>query len=154
MKRGWEKRLKRRVNYRIIMDNVFKLLDTGIWKVRLARIREYDYIKDGVVGFTNPRTKEIFIDIRCNLIPTLIHECLHALMDDEDEESGIGFNREETIVQIIVKYLDTRMVEKDIMRLRKFLMHKDRLLAKKFPLVHKSVPYKKRRYTLSRLLKP
>lgn len=153
MKRGWEKRLTRRFQYRIIMNKIFKLLDSEIWKIRLARIKEYDNVKDSYVGFTNPNTKEIFVDIRSNIIPTLIHESLHALLNDENEETGIGFDREENIVKMITKYLDTRMTERDIMRLHKFLMHKDRLLAKKFPLVYVSVPYKNRPYTLTQLLK-
>lgn len=153
MKRRRDERLKRRLKYRVIMDKIFKLLASDIWKVRLARIKEYDDVKNGIAGFTNPKTKEIFVDIRCNIIPTLIHESLHALLDEEDEESGIDFEREEKIVQIIAKYLDTRMIERDIMRLHRFLLRKDRLLAKKFPLVYMTVPYKKRHYTLSRLLK-
>ncbi len=119
-----------RKEYYLWMRRIFKLLGSGEWEVRLVRI--FNQRGGALSGFINPGEKIIYIDVTHDIIPTIIHECLHAYFVD----SMKVIKKEETTAQEIEFFLVLLLTPLHIIRLRNYLLTDIGLLAPKFPLVY------------------
>ncbi len=153
MKRWSVSKFRKRLNYTVLMSKIFRFLENDDWQVKVVRIKEYgdDYSLHGITDYTN---KIIYIDVRAELLPTLIHECLHPLMIDWSASSEI----QEKFIRIMEKFLSARLTNKHICRLRNFLCTKDKFLVKSFPVFNNEQDNKDRHkhydLVLDALLKP
>lgn len=151
MTKARENRLKRRLNYNVLMKKIFCFLDRldeEAWKIKFGRIKEHaDPGYRQTFGFTNLRTREIWIDIRASPIMTLLHESLHAILFNWDATEQY----EEECAHLIENYLGQRLTEKHIIKLMRHLSRGDRLLTRSFSPV--AFP-KRDKHELDKLLKP
>ncbi|MFA6603989.1 MAG: hypothetical protein WCT10_04095 [Patescibacteria group bacterium] len=85
---------ERRQVYRL-MHQIYTLLNSGEWSVCYARIGENYRMQEmfglnpDSVGFCEPIDQIMYIDPCCDVLATLIHECLHAIFPDKTEDDII-----------------------------------------------------------------
>lgn len=118
---------KQRLKYKSLMRKIFAKLDSTIWNIELVRLAEYNK-PEKLLGFTTPWTNTIYIDIRSELILTLVHEALHTVFVEYKEEAILRLER----------FLKPRITCNDMHRLFRHLMTKKGLKRRHFPLIHAS----------------
>lgn len=90
MKRRKLSSRRRRQLYRI-QSRIYDLFNKERWKIRYARInQEYDVcvkheIKSVTSGFVDNHERIIWIDYREDVVPAIVHECLHIIYPDLPE---------------------------------------------------------------------
>jgi hypothetical protein len=109
---------RRRVYY--LVSRIYRLLRQNEWHVRLLRIPE-DLTEEQrhdlgqkrglcrgrtgqqvIHGFLEDGTGEICLDYRLDLLPTLVHECLHLLYEDLPEKAVYRLER------LVMRHLSSR----------------------------------------------
>ena len=120
-----------RAEYYFWMNQVFEALEARKNRIFVVRMHMKKW-KGRHVGFYDPDKDRIYIDIRGDMIPTLIHEALHAYF------SPWEVKREERAVREVEKAVmqTGSLTAGHMVRLSKYLLTKNGLLAKKFPMVH------------------
>lgn len=77
---------ERRRHYRL-MRRIYALLDSGEWRVRYRRIAGEPRtcarlgVGLGTVGTVDDEEYIIYVDFRDEVLATLVHECLHVLLE-------------------------------------------------------------------------
>ena len=75
----------------LLLEVICFLLNPGTWQFSLGELHKGSLLNDSfdgrhdLAGVTLYATKRIFLDYRRDVLPTLIHECLHALHPDWSE---------------------------------------------------------------------
>lgn len=118
---------KERYKYYFWMGKIFRALDTEVCGINVVRIVCKERV---MLGFYDTETKRIFIDIRGDIIATLVHEALHAHFDGDNPE------KEEEIVQEIEQSIMDKITARHLARLRDYLLTPSALLAPNFPIAH------------------
>src|SRR3989344_1315874 len=148
------RKLRKRLNYSVLMSKIFRFLENDDWQVKVVRIKEYSDDTHHLHGVTDYVNQIIYIDVRSELLPTLIHECLHPLMVDWKGSAEI----QEKFIRIMERFLSARLTGQHISKLRNFLCTKDKFLAKSFPVYNDGRDTKDRQKyydsVLDKLLKP
>lgn len=129
MHRKKRKRIDRR-EYYLWMRRIFRILEKGEWEVRIVRLSSLR--GSCLTGLMDPAARIIYIDACSDLIPTLIHECLHAYFVD----SFKFVRKEEKLVRKLEFVLVCILTPGHIVRLRNRLLTERGILAPKFPLVN------------------
>lgn len=148
MTKWQESKFCRRLKYKVLMEKIFAFLESGKYTINIVRIGEYAKT-NRLLGFVRQFEKKIYIDVRSDLVPTLIHECLHVLLENWDA----NMEKEEDHVMVMEKYLAKRLTEEDILKLLSYICTKETLLAKTMPLVYDSA-FVRNKLELEKLLKP
>jgi hypothetical protein len=84
----------RRLVYRLL-SRVYALLNSGEWAIRYARIGDDCRLRDkfdvsaNTVGYCDHGEQVLFIDLRKDVLATIVHECLHAIFYDKEEQEII-----------------------------------------------------------------
>ena len=107
------------------MRKIFAELETGGWKIKVVRFAEYNQ-PEKLLGFITPWTRTIYVDVRSDLILTLVHEVLHAVFYKYTEEA----------ICILEEFIRSRLTHGDLLKLMSYLMTKNGLLRKHFPIFH------------------
>ncbi len=129
-KRKKWKNAKERYEYYYWMNKIFGELNAHRKKIFVVRIARKKW-RGRLVGFYDPCTDKIYIDAQGELIPTLIHEALHAYFTPWEVQ------REESAVRELERAIVRgKITAGHMVRLYKYLLTKNGLLAKKFPFVH------------------
>ena len=118
-----QKNSQQRLKYRYLMRKIFTELEVGGWKVEVVRFVEYNQ-PEKLLGFIEPWTRTIYIDIRSELILTLAHEVLHAVF----------YKYTEKAICSLEEFIRSRLTHGDLLKLISYLMTKDGLLRKHFPI--------------------
>jgi hypothetical protein len=84
----------RRLVYRLL-SRVYALLNSGDWAVRYARISDDRRLQDkfgfsaNTVGYCDNEEQVLYVDLRKDVLATIVHECLHAIFPDKEEQEII-----------------------------------------------------------------
>ncbi len=81
----------RRRAYRLL-SGIYALLNSNEWTIRFARLGENHRLRDkfglssNTVGLCDEEDQVLYVDHREDVMATIVHECLHALHPDKDED--------------------------------------------------------------------
>ncbi len=76
---------------RRLFHKVLELLRAGDWRIRFARLGEDARLRDKfsisacTIGLCDHESEVLYVDYRKELLPILVHECLHAIYPEKDE---------------------------------------------------------------------
>jgi len=85
-----------------LMCRIYEVLNSSDWRVRLTRLesdeaacRRYGIPVNsvGTIDEVLRETPEIVVDFRKDIIPILVHECLHVIYEDLPEEDILSLER-------------------------------------------------------------
>ncbi len=99
---------------RYLFDRVYDLLRAGDWRIRFARLDEDEGLQKRfgltacTVGLCDHETETLYVDYRKELLPILIHECLHAIYPEKDEQTILEL--EEDVVLCLTPGQSRRLI--------------------------------------------
>lgn len=115
---------KQQLKYRSLMRKIFAELDSEDWEVEVVRFVEYNK-PENLLGFIEPWSKKIYIDVRSQIILTLVHETLHAVFYKYTEQA----------IRHLENFIRTRLSRHDLVKLMSYVLTSNGLLRKNFPLI-------------------
>ncbi len=80
----------RRRAYRLL-SRIYALLNSNEWTIRFARLGENHRLRDkfghgaNTVGLCDDDEQVLYVDHRRDILATIVHECLHALLPNKKE---------------------------------------------------------------------
>jgi hypothetical protein len=85
---------ERRLVYRLL-SRIYALLNSNEWTIRYARLSDDHRLWDkfgitaNTVGYCDAAEQVLYIDLRQDVLATIVHECLHAIFPDKEEQEII-----------------------------------------------------------------
>lgn len=109
-----KKRYKEQCRFLRLMKKIYGVLESGNWSIKYTNLEYYR-------GYFLYEEKLILLDPRKNILPTLIHECLHVLFYQQILKKS-WFKTEEAEVQKLEKFCEKNLTPKDAERLTELLL--------------------------------